>query len=151
METRNSEFVIEKLGIGNAGFNMGERNRIETFEDLEVWKKSHQLMLEVYAFTEYLPEDEKYNRIFQLKKSSSSVPANIAEGFGRYHYQENIQFCRQARGSLDETKNHIIAATDLKQAPYEHCMELRSKCSKVKRLLNGYIRFLEKQKYTNNQ
>ncbi len=68
--------------------------QVNTFEDLEVWKKSHKLMLDIYKFTEYLPNDEKYNRIIQLKKSSSSVPANLAEGFGRYHYQENIQFCR---------------------------------------------------------
>jgi len=134
-----------------SGSRVDEGNRVNTFEDLEVWKKSHQLMLEVYLFTKHLPEDEKYNRILQLKKSASSVPANIAEGFGRYHYQENIQFCRQARGSLDETKNHIIAARDLKQAPLEQCTKLHSKCNDVKRLLNGYIRFLEKQKYTNNQ
>lgn len=122
---------------------------METFEDLEVWQKSHQLMLEVYAFTEHLPKDEKHNRVFQLKKSSSSTPANIAEGFGRYHYQDNMRFCRQARGSLDETKNHVIAARDLKQAPKQDCDRLCDECQEIKKLLNGYIRYLERQKSGN--
>ncbi len=105
-------------------------------------------MLDVYKFTKYLPDDEKYNRVIQLKKSSSSVPSNLAEGFGRYHYQENIQFCRQARGSLDEVKNHLIAVKDLEQAPTEECQRLCSECVEIKKLINGYIRYLQKQKCT---
>lgn len=113
---------------------------ISGFEDLVVWQKAHQLMLGLYEFVKYFPPEEKYNRRSQLIRLGSSVPANISEGFGRYHYQENIQFCRQARGSLYETKNHIIAARDLKQAPQEDCIKLLKQSDDVLRLLNAYLR-----------
>lgn len=116
------------------------------FTNLDVWQLPHQLMIDVYEFIKLLPTEEKYNRINQLKRSSSSVAANIAEGYGRYYFQENIAFCRKARGSLDETKSHIIAAQDLKQAPKAKCEVLIEKCEEVRRVLNGYIRYLSKKK-----
>jgi len=103
-------------------------------------------MIDVYAFTDILPKTEKYNRVTQLQRSSSSIAANIAEGYGRYHYQENIQFCRQARGSLEETKNHLIAARDLKQVSKELSDPLIERCAEVRMLLNGYINSLRSRK-----
>ncbi len=126
------------------------RAKIETFEDLEAWKLAHELILEVYKFVECLPNYEKYNRVQQLRRSSSSVAANIAEGYGRYNYQENIQLCRIARGSLDETMNHIIAARDLKQAPLDECERLYNLCLRVRKVINGYIAYLQKAKKTLN-
>lgn len=123
-----------------------ENKKVTTFEDLIVWQKAHQLMLDVYKFTKLLPDEEKYNRTPQLRRAVSSIPANIAEGYGRYHYQENIQFCRQARGSLAETRNYIIAAKDLKQAPEARCAELLIQCEEVRLLLNGYIRSTRERK-----
>ena len=125
--------------------------KIRSFEQLEVWKLSHSLMIESYNFTKLLLIDEKFNRISQIKRSASSVPANIAEGFGRYHYLENIQFCRHSRGSLEELKNHFLAARDLKQASAEKCNDLIAKCDKVKIVLNCYIQktrnlYLQNQK-----
>lgn len=116
------------------------------FQNLEVWQICHRLMLKVYDFIEFLPEEEKYNRASQLRRAASSSPANIAEGYGRYHWQEAIQFCRQARGSVEEIHNHVLAAKDLKQAPAEACDNLCEICEKAKSLINGYIRFLRKQK-----
>jgi len=123
---------------------------VKNFTDLIVWQKSHQLMLDVYQFVEYLPVDEKYNRVSQLKRSSSSSAANVAEGFGRYHYQENIQFCRQARGSLEETVNHILAVRDLKQAPIKACHILLKQCDEIRLLLNGYIASIKRTKQLYN-
>ena len=113
--------------------------KIHSFQDLIVWQKAHQLMLDIYALLEKLPKEEKYNRVSQLRRSTSSTPANIAEGFGRYHYQENIQFCRQARGSLEETKNHIFAIKDLCQVPADEYDKLIQQCDEVKKILNAYI------------
>lgn len=113
---------------------------IRTFTDLAVWQKAHQLMLDAYRFTELLPKNERYNRVSQVQRSVASIPANIAEGFGRFHYQENIQFCRQARGSLEETVNHILAVRDLSQAPVDQCEMILNKCEEVRRILNGYIK-----------
>ncbi len=119
---------------------------IRNFTELIVWQKAHQLMIDIYKFVDLLPKEERYNRSIQLKRSSSSTSANIAEGFGRYHYQENIQFCRQARGSLEETINHIIAARDLKQAPLADCCTLLNKSEEVRLLLNGYIKSIKDTK-----
>lgn len=120
--------------------------KVTTFEDLIVWQKAHKLMLDAYEFARLLPNEEKYNRIPQLKRAASSIPANIAEGYGRYHYQENIQFCRQARGSSAETINHIIAARDLKQAPEAECVKLLTQYVEGKLLPNGYIRSTRERK-----
>ena len=122
--------------------------KIRNFEDLIVWQKAHQMMIHVYAFTKLLPSDEKYNRISQLKRSVSSTSANIAEGFGRYHYQENIQFCRQARGSLEETQNHILAARDLIQAPQAECEKLLNESEELRLILNSYIKMILRHKMT---
>lgn len=121
---------------------------IKDFTELKVWQSAHQACLETYQFVEFLPNEEKFNRIDQLKRSCSSIESNIAEGFGRFHYQENIQFCRQARGSLEETRNHIITAMDLKQAPKEECEKLLNLLVETRKLLNGYIRYLKKRKNT---
>ncbi len=115
------------------------KGKIRSFEDLIVWQKSHRLLIGIYKLTEALPSSEKYNHVSQIQRSAASVPANIAEGFGRYNFQENIQFCRQARGSLEETKNHLLAIRDLNQAPVECCNELISDCDLIEKVLNGYI------------
>src|SRR3989338_1602595 len=120
--------------------------KIKSFEDLIVWQKAHNLMIDVYRFTESLSFEEKFNRVQQLRRAASSTPANIAEGFGRYHYQENIQFCRQALGSLVETKNHILASRDLQQALPEACEQLIEQCLQARKVLNGYIRYLIEKK-----
>ena len=86
---------------------------VRDFPDLIAWQLAHRLMLEVYGFCRQLPSEEKYGRVTQLRRAAASVPANIAEGYGRYHYQENIQFCRHARGSLDEIRSHVMAVRDL--------------------------------------
>ena len=121
------------------------------FTDLETWKLAHELMLDVYQFVKLLPPSEKFKRVDQLERSSSSIPANIAEGYGRYYYLENISFCRKARGSLTETKDHIIAAKDLNQAPVDTCQTLISKCDTLRKILNGYIRYLKKQKVEDDE
>lgn len=125
--------------------------RITDFTQLEAWRLAHQLMLDVYDFIKLLPIDERYNRVSQLRRCSSSIPANIAEGFGRFHYQENIQFCRQARGSLEETLNHIIAARDLDQASQETCEKLADQCLNARKVLNGYIYYLQQRKNQQNE
>lgn len=64
------------------------------FEELEVWKVARNLRIEVRKLYLKFPKNEEYSLTSQIKRSSRSITANIAEGHGRYHYQENIQFCR---------------------------------------------------------
>ena len=124
-----------------------DKNDFKDFTDLDVWKLGHELRLKVYILIRYLPKDERYNVISQVKRSAGSVCPNIAEGYGRFHYQESIQFCRQARGSLEETKDHLIFIRDAKLikkiSSVEHLINL---CDQTKVKLNGYISYLKKRK-----
>jgi len=125
---------------------------ITTFEDLEVWKLSRELRDKIYKLTENFPKSEEYNLKSQLRAAVTSVTANIAEGFGRFYYQENIQFCRQARGSLFEIVDHLIASNDEGYLTKIECEELKSFTYRVIKVLNGYIASIKKQKeLPNNQ
>ena len=88
-----------------------------------------------------------------MLNSSRSVTANIAEGFGRYHYQENIQFCRQARGSLTETMDHMITAYDEGYIEKAQLVSINVDYKRCLIELNGYIKYLKSAKETkhNNQ
>jgi len=75
----------------------------KTFEDLECWKEARKLSIHVKInILSKFPENEKFDLTLQLSRSSRFIGNNISEGFGRFHYQENIQFCGIARGSLTE-------------------------------------------------
>jgi four helix bundle protein len=116
------------------------------FENLEVWKASREMRKFISLLIKKFPKDELYSLTSQLRNASRSVHANIAEGYGRYHYQENIQFCRQSRGSLEETKDHFYTALDeqyISQNDFNEFMQHYDKCLK---LLNGYIYYIEEQK-----
>lgn len=119
----------------------------QSFETLKTWQKAHRLMLDIHRrILPILPKEEKYVLVDQLRRSSKSVPANIAEGSGRYYYMDNVRFCYNARGSLDETLNHLIDCKDLGYCPLEVYVELREQVEEVRRLLNGYIAWLKEKK-----
>jgi len=117
-----------------------------TFYDLEVWKESREFRKEIFRITKKFPDAEKYKLADQMIRSSRSVTQNIAEGHGRFHYQENIQFCRIARGSLSETLDHLICATDCEYINKEVLKSMKEKHDHCLKLLNGYISFLKKKK-----
>jgi four helix bundle protein len=72
----------------------------ESFEGLKVWQKAHELMLFVHQeIALLLPKDEKWDLADQIRRSSKSVGANIAEGYGRFYYKDRVRFCYNARGS----------------------------------------------------
>ena len=119
---------------------------IHDFTELTVWQVANKIRKDVYKLTEKFPASEKYNLIPQLRRAATSIAANIAEGFGRYHYQENIQFCRQARGSLEEVRDGIIFANEMAFTPQKECQMLLEKLIECRQLLNGYIRSLNKSK-----
>jgi four helix bundle protein len=97
---------------------------IRSFEDLEVWKKGREVRLFVQNVIKKFPSDEKFALVFQIRKSSRSITNNIAEGYGRYFYQEITQFCRISRGSLTETLDHMIVAFDEKYINEAELMNL---------------------------
>jgi four helix bundle protein len=119
---------------------------INNFEELEVWKECRNLRIQVSIVVKTFPVEEKYRMIDQLIRASRSITANIAEGHGRYHYQENIQFCRQARGSLSETLDHFICAFDEKYISTDQLNIFRNQYYLCLKILNGYIAYLQKMK-----
>jgi four helix bundle protein len=119
---------------------------INNFEELEVWKECRNLRKQISIISKTFPSEEKYRIVDQLIRASRSVTANIAEGHGRYHFQENIQFCRQARGSLTETLDHMICAFDENYITVEQLNDFRNQYTSCLRLLNGYIAYLKKMK-----
>ena len=118
------------------------------FEGLKVWQKSHQMMSQIHRqLLPKLPDrTERYGLIDQIRRSSKSVGANIAEGYGRFYYGDNIRFCYNARGSLDETVNHLRVALDLKYCSKELYDDFRKQSDEIRRMLNGYIAWLKKKK-----
>lgn len=112
------------------------------FESLECWKSARLLRIMVSEFVKKMPEDEKYRLADQLLRASRSVCDNIAEGYGRYHYKDTIRFCLMARGSLAETKNHLITALDEQFLSVSEFDSFIQQQKDVSKLLNGYIRYL---------
>lgn len=121
---------------------------VSGFESLEVWKQAWIFRKMIIDISRTLPPEEKYRLTDQIKRASRSVTANIAEGYGRFHYLDNIKFCRDARGSLNETLDHLTVAFDETYITSVQLTASRMQFEKVLRLLNGYIGYLKKQKQT---
>jgi four helix bundle protein len=92
------------------------------------------------------PKNEQFRLVDQMIRSARSVTANIAEGYGRYYYQENIQFCRQARSSLYELLDHFTVALDERYIGQKEFGEFRTEIFESIKILNGYIKYLQKEK-----
>ena len=119
---------------------------MQTFRDLNCWKTANRFRIECFEVANSFPEEEKYRLKDQLVRSSRSVGNALAEGFGRYHYQETIQYCRMARGSLEEALDHLIVARSCKYIEEETFARLHAAYLDVVRLVNGYIAYLKKRK-----
>ena len=119
---------------------------IKNFYDLEAWKKSHKLVLEIYKITKDFPKEELYGIVSQIRRASSSITANIAEGFARYHFKDKTRFYYQSRGSAAEVQNFLLLAKDLGFIDIGVCKNLGEKAKKVMQLINGLIRSIERQK-----
>jgi four helix bundle protein len=117
---------------------------LKSFEDLDCWKKSTELRRKVSKLIKGFPSDEKFLLIDQLKRASRSVTNNIAEGYGRFHFKENIQFCRQSRGSIYEVKDHLINALDEEYITKNIFQSFEEDINECLAILNGYINYLKK-------
>jgi len=89
------------------------RKKVESYQDLQVWQKSMDLVLECYRVTQRFPSNEQFGLTAQLKRAAVSVPANIAEGFGRWHRKEFVRFLLTANGSLKGVETHLIISQRL--------------------------------------
>jgi len=86
--------------------------KLTRFEDLKVWQMAHKLSLDVARLVKNFPQDEKYDLAGQMRRSARSIPSDISEGFGRYHFNDKLTFYERARASLGELRNHFEEALD---------------------------------------
>lgn len=114
-------------------------SRINNFYDLEVWQNAYDLTLKIYQLTKDFPRDEMFGLTSQLRRSASSIMANIAEGFARFHYKDKIKFYFQARASATEVQSHLLLARGLNYITKEACDDLISQIDSEGRLINGLI------------
>jgi len=99
----------------------------------------------LYKISHELPDYEKYNLVSQIRRAAISITSNIAEGYGRFHYQENIQFCRQSRASIYECEDHLITCLDegyINEELYKNTLFLLVETRKI---LDGYINYLSQE------
>ena len=114
----------------------------KSFEELEAWKKGREIRKEVSVLTRKFPPDEKDLLKKQIIGSSRSITANIAEGFGRFHFKENAQHSRISRGSLMETLDHLYVALDEGYISAKEFENMKLRIDDCNRILNGYISYL---------
>jgi len=114
------------------------------FTTLDAWIKCREVKLFFYKkILSRLPKEEKFNLDLQIRKASVSITSNISEGYGRYHYQEGIQFYRISRGSLYELKDHLISCLDIGYIDNKLKLEGEGLIEPAKKILNGYINFVK--------
>lgn len=118
---------------------------IRSFEDLDCWKAGRSLRQFVaFEVLPALPRDEKYRLGGQILEAARSVTANIAEGYGRFHYLDNSKFCSNARGSCCEVLDHLITANDEGLIPSALLDRGRHHVTAAAKLINGYIAYLKR-------
>jgi four helix bundle protein len=110
---------------------------VKDFHELKVWQKAHELTLAVYKATATFPREELYGLTSQLRRSCSSIPANLAEGCGRNGDAEFARFCSIAMGSASELEYHLLLAKDLKLIKAKDHDELTQRTMELKRMLTG--------------
>jgi four helix bundle protein len=130
LETRNSDLTAVSQS----------KKPVRDFKDLEVWKAARELRKEIYNLAKSLRELERFGLANQLRRAATSVTANVAEGFGRFGYQENVQFCRQARGSVYEVRDHLTTCVDAGYLELPEGRRLGRIAQRVAQLINGYLR-----------
>ncbi len=117
---------------------------MKSYKNLDSWKKSMQLVKEIYLITKDFPKEELYGLTSQIKRAAVSVPANIAEGVGRNYKKDTTQFLHISRGSLYELETLLSIAEMtgiLKAETFNSLSESINECAKI---INGFISYYEK-------
>jgi four helix bundle protein len=116
---------------------------LKDFRELKVWQKAHELTLLVYQLTTNFPRHEQYGLTSQIRRASSSIAANLAEGCGRSGDAEFARYCSIAMGSASELEYHLLLAKDLNLIKLADYQELAPKAEELKRMLTGLIQKLK--------
>ncbi len=116
---------------------------MESYRELIVWQKGMDLAVACYQLTKAFPKEELYGMTSQIRRASSSIPANIAEGYGREHRNEYIRFLQIAQGSLKELETHLILSSRVILTSEAAIQPILTRCDEVGRMLRALIRKLQ--------
>jgi four helix bundle protein len=116
------------------------KSEVRDFTDLVVWQAARDFRKKIYLACRGFPKQETFELSSQMRRAAVSITANLAEGYGRFSYQENMQFCRQSRGSVYEIRDHLTTALDAGYITSEQCKQLDLHAISVIKLINGYLR-----------
>ena len=122
-----------------------------SLENLEVYQEARKFRKKIYSLLKSLPPEEKFNLNPQMRKAATSLTNNIAEGHGRYHFQENIQFVRISRGSLEELMDDLNICADEKYLLDQELEPIKIEAANLLHRINGYIAYLRKRKASEDQ
>lgn len=120
-------------------------NRIKSYKDLIVWQKAIDLVTEIYSVSKTFPNEEKFGIVNQLNRAVVSIPANIAEGWGRESSKNYLQFLRISRGSLMEVETLILISKNLKYVDEEEFKLISNKIEEVGKILQGLIKSIQQK------
>jgi four helix bundle protein len=119
------------------------RYKLEAFE---LYKMAREFRKKVYDLIKRLPKEEIYVLVPQMRRAALSISNNIAEGHGRWHFQESIQYCRVSRGSVEEVIDDLNVCLDEKYFDESEIIPLKDESYNLIEKINGYISYLKKQK-----
>lgn len=128
---------------------MGKITKINYYMDLDVWKKSHEFVMEIYKISKKFPKEEIYGLISQLRRAAYSIPANIAEGNGKQYVKEYIQYLYISKSSLNEIRYYLLLSKDLNYIDNEKYHLLLKLLIQIEKMVMGLIKSL-KQKLNPN-
>ena len=113
-----------------------KRMPTKTYEELIVWQKAHQMVLQIYKFTLSFPDNEKYGLVSQIRRAAVSVPANIAEGYKRRTKPDKRRLMNIAQGSLEECRYYLTLTNDLR---YVDTTKIKEQLEEISKMLEAYV------------
>lgn len=128
------------IGMSAPTLSTTAPQKIQSFTDLNAWKKGHVLVLMIYKITKNFLKEELYGLTDQIRRAAVSITSNIAEGFSRTSYKEKTQFYATAMGSLTEVQSQLMIAKDIGYVPEEAFTEIMDQATTVSNILGGLIK-----------
>lgn len=120
--------------------------RIRSYRDLKVWQRAMDIAVAAYELTKNMPPAEMYGMVSQMRRASASIPANIAEGYGRESKGAYLNFLRVAQGSLKELETHFILSERVGLLGTDQTNTILQSCDELGRMLRGLIRSIDKER-----
>jgi four helix bundle protein len=122
---------------------MADDDNIRSYRDLRVWNEAMELAAECYQVTKTFPREEMFGMTSQIRRAGASIPANIAEGYGRESSGNYVQFLKNAQGSLKEVETHVLLAVKVELMSLEMATPILNRADTVGKMLRGLIRSIQ--------